>query len=103
MTHNFEQCPLCDIPWEFLGEKKPIMFIMFKTDGKCKCGLFYRPTEWVFKIFSNGVVRWGKANTCDIVSGTITENGIKNSKEIPVDFLPYDITQEQLKLYLTFS
>jgi len=99
---NFKKCPECEQPWEY--KQKEDLFLL-RQDGSCKCGLIYRPTEWVFKIFSNGLIRWNRDGRCEIEAFIINESkyGFTILYELPIDYIQYNITQEQFNLYQTFS
>ena len=96
MNKQFPRCPRCQGEW----------FVMAPTDLRCdQCKMKFSPTiqthvhhtyDYLEIIFNNiAVLWWVNLNECDI--------WINQTKTNFKYLLPYDITLEQLQLYLTFS
>ena len=90
MKYNFKKlCPSCKCPWN-------------DDDGCSGCGFWlcgYEADKWVRKDFGNIIIFWED-------DGTVMIKTIINNRVFPLldmEELPFNITLEQLKLYLTFS
>ncbi len=110
MKFSFEDCPRCHHPW---GEVKPYGYQTMGEQHICvECGL--RSTRYAgdrenYAIsFGSGtyMIKWDIENKTSIIlkGGDLEEIVSLNSDEHPVitPLLPFDITLEKLKLYLTF-
>ena len=84
---TFDKCPCCLIEWNTSS-----------PNVKCsKCDLKFNSTEIISRKFKVGVIYWYRQGH------TIFQN-YENMSTITFDeHLAYDITQEQLNLFLTFS
>jgi len=95
---SFQKCPRCKSDWIF---RNP-----YSSNGICTCGMktatmsFNSKNNSVYKV--DGVildinkysVYWALNGYCEVLMETT---------KIPCGWLSFDVTEEQLKLYLTFS
>jgi len=94
MKYNFKHsCPACKIPW---------------NDASCKCGLYlcgYEADFWVRKDLEDFVIFWENNGSCAIKKFTRTHNTTAFSFRtiVETDNLPFNMTLDQIHLYITFS
>jgi len=104
MIYHFPECPNCKGPWVAEDHYRDCY----------ECQLIWHPTtllEYVSKTVTQNLhVYWTAAGDCrvDIFTRYEYEYGKTSglvgvsSKTVEMPYLPYDITEEQLKLYMTF-
>ena len=93
---TYENCPRCNGEWIDQGN--------FNSCKNCDMNIridlsINHKWSFIWLRFNKSMVVywWLDDNTSDICIDTINGNEF-----IPAPFLPFDITEEQLKLYLTF-
>ena len=82
--HTFDQCPQCQRSWGY--------------NNFCSCGLQILGNTMIRRhVYDKGNLFW----RLDI--GMCLYSTGEMNISIPLPWLPYDITDDQLQLYLTFS
>jgi len=101
---DFSKCPQCKSKWNKYNacEKCDLIFTTINSLDILQSILTYSCYNKICKIFPNMKVWWFENESCKIQIGSKYKYGTRYS-HIPMSWLPYDITEEQLKLYLTFS
>lgn len=90
---DFSKCPNCkgDWIWESFTRKRV-------CSNDCRLFIYSITGEWVAKKFKNYFIRWDNRGVC-YYAGVEDET----YPETIIEWLPYDITDEQLNIYLVFS
>ena len=95
---KFENCPRCLGDWEVIGEPK-----------LCgNCGIVYFEDDFIRLTFDdNSEIEWNfdeRVKTeCTYSYAFDPDHDSHDKYNIKLPWLPFDITEEQLKVYLTFS
>jgi len=100
MIYDFKKCcPRCNVDWEVIGNDYKWDIFGCSND----CGLQYSEDifGWVYKKFGIKCIHWPQDDSveCYVEMYEISYT----RKPIYLHYLPFDITEEQLDIYLTFS